>query len=45
MGPARRFSALVSRAKRLLRLPLLPPPKVTTWRIGSAGRVAGLWPV
>ena len=44
LGPERRFSALVSRDKRLLRLPLLLPQKVTTWRIGSAGWVAGLWP-
>ncbi len=43
-GPERRFSALVSRDKRLLRLPLLLPPKVTTWRIDTAGRAAGRWP-
>ena len=44
LGPERRFSALVSRDKRLLRLPLLLPQKVTTWRIGNAGWVAALWP-
>jgi hypothetical protein len=44
LGPERRFSALVSRDKRLLRLPLLLPQKVTTWRIGNAGRMAGVWP-
>jgi predicted metalloprotease with PDZ domain len=44
LGPERRFCALVSRDKRLLRLPLLLPQKVTTWRIGNAGWVTGLWP-
>ncbi|MEI7513810.1 MAG: peptidase M61 [Betaproteobacteria bacterium] len=44
LGTERRFSALVSRDKRLLRLPLLLQ-KVTTWRIGNTGRAAGLWPL
>ncbi len=44
LGPERRATALVSRDKRLVRLPLVLPQKVTTWRIGNAGRVAGLWP-
>ena len=45
MGTERRATALVSRDKRILRLPLLLPQKVTTWRIGNAGRAAGLWPL
>ncbi len=44
LGPERRFSALVSRDKRLLRLPLVLPQGVTTWRIANAGRAAGRWP-
>ena len=45
MGTERRATALGSRDKRILRLPLLMPQKVTTWRIGNAGRAAGLWPL
>jgi predicted metalloprotease with PDZ domain len=45
MGIERRATALVSRDKRILRLPLLLPQKVTTWRIGNAGRATGLWPL
>ena len=44
LGPERRATALVSRDKRLLRLPLVLPQGVTTWRIANAGRAAGLWP-
>jgi predicted metalloprotease with PDZ domain len=44
LGPERRATALVSRDKRLLRLPLVLPQGVTTWRIGNAGRAAGRWP-
>jgi predicted metalloprotease with PDZ domain len=44
VGTERRTTALVSRDKRLLRLPLVLPVGVTTWRIGNAGRPAGLWP-
>jgi predicted metalloprotease with PDZ domain len=44
LGPERRFSALVSRDKRLLRLSLVLPQGVTTWRIANAGRAAGRWP-
>jgi predicted metalloprotease with PDZ domain len=44
VGTERRTTALVSRDKRLLRLPLVLPVGVTTWRIGNAGRSAGLWP-
>ena len=44
LGPERRATALVSRDKRLLRLSLLLPQKVTTWRIGNAGWVTGGWP-
>ena len=45
LGTERRATALVSRDKRMLRLPLMLPQKVTTWRIGNAGRAAGLWPM
>ena len=44
LGTERRATALVSRDKRLLRLPLVLPLGVTTWRIGNAGRAAGRWP-
>ena len=44
LGPERRAIALVSRDKRLLRLPLLLPQMGTTWRIGSAGWVVEGWP-
>jgi predicted metalloprotease with PDZ domain len=44
LGPERRATALVSRDKRLLRLPLRLPQKVTTWRIGNAGWVVEGWP-
>ena len=44
LGPERRATALVSRDKRLLRLPLVLPQGVTTWRIANAGRAAGRWP-
>ena len=44
LGPERRATALVSRDKRLLRLPLVLPLGVTTWRIANAGRAAGRWP-
>jgi predicted metalloprotease with PDZ domain len=48
LGAARRATALVSRDKRLLRLPLTVPPVgplgVTVWRIANAGRAAGRWP-
>ncbi|MDH4479266.1 MAG: peptidase M61 [Rhodoferax sp.] len=45
VGTERRTTVLVSRDKRLLRLPLVLPVGETTWRIGNAGRPAGLWPV
>ena len=44
LGAERRATALVSRDKRLLRLPLVLPQGVTTWRIANAGRAAGRWP-
>lgn len=44
LGPERRATALVSRDKRLLRLSLVLPQGVTTWRIANAGRAAGRWP-
>ncbi len=43
LGPERRATALVSRDKRLLRLPLVLPQGVTTWRITNAGRAPGRW--
>jgi predicted metalloprotease with PDZ domain len=33
LGPARRFTALVARDRRLLRLPLALPAEATTWRL------------
>ncbi len=44
LGTERRATALVSRDKRLLRLPLRVPQGVRTWRIANAARPAGLWP-
>jgi hypothetical protein len=44
IGAARRVTALVSRDKRLLRLPLVLPKGATTWRIAGTGHAAGLWP-
>ena len=44
LGTERRATALVSRDKRLLRLPLRVPQGVRTWRIANAARPVGLWP-
>jgi predicted metalloprotease with PDZ domain len=46
-GPARRITAVVSRERRLLRLPLaLPPDKATAWRLLPPVKAAGdpSWP-
>ena len=45
LGTERRATALVSRDKRLLRLPLRVPQGVRTWRIANPARPSGLWPV
>ncbi len=45
LGAEKKFTACVSRDKRLLRLPLSLPPKSVTWRlVVPAGRKTGQWP-
>ena len=45
LGAEKKFTAWVSRDKRLLRLPLSLPPKSVTWRlVVPAGRKSGQWP-
>ena len=45
LGTEKRLTALISRDKRLLRLPLSLPAKAVTWRLAvPAHRQAGLWP-
>jgi hypothetical protein len=44
LGPALKCVALVSRDKRLLRLPLTLPPGVTTWRLAAGSRAKDAWP-
>lgn len=45
LGAEKKFTAWVSRDKRLLRLPVSLPPKSVTWRLAiPAERKAGLWP-
>ena len=45
LGTEKRLTALISRDKRLLRLPLRLPAKAVTWRLAVPGhRKAGLWP-
>jgi predicted metalloprotease with PDZ domain len=43
-GPARRLTALVSRDRRLLELPLVMPPDVKTWRLAACdAKRLGAW--
>ena len=44
LGEQRRFSALVSRDKRLLRLPVVLPAKAWTWRLACPKRDEDQWP-
>jgi len=45
LGTEKRLTALISRDKRLLRLPLALPAQAVTWRLAApAQRKAGLWP-
>ena len=44
LGEQKRFSALVSRDKRLLRLPVVLPAKAWTWRLACPKRDEGQWP-
>ena len=44
LGTALKCVALVSRDKRLLRLPLTLPPGVTTWRLAAGSRAKDAWP-
>jgi len=45
LGTEKKFTAWVSRDKRLLRLPVSLPPKSVTWRLAvPAERKAGQWP-
>ncbi len=44
LGEQKRFSALVSRDKRLLRLPVVLPTKVRTWRLVCTKRAEDQWP-
>ena len=44
LGPQLRCIALVSRDKRLLRLPLSLPRAVSTWRLHASARAAHAWP-
>ena len=44
LGEQRRFSALVSRDKRLLRLPVILPAKAWTWRLACPKRDEDQWP-
>ena len=45
LGTEKRFTAWVSRDKRLLRLPLTLPTQAVTWRLAMpAPRQAGQWP-
>ena len=44
LGEQKRFSALVSRDKRLLRLPVVLPAKAWTWRLACPKRTEDQWP-
>ena len=44
LGEQKRFSALVSRDKRLLRLPVVLPAKAWTWRLACPKRAEDQWP-
>ena len=44
LGEQKRFSALVSRDKRLLRLPVVLPAKAWTWRLACPKRDEDQWP-
>ena len=44
LGEQKRFIALVSRDKRLLRLPVVLPANVWTWRLACAKRKEDQWP-
>ena len=44
LGEQRRFSTLVSRDKRLLRLPVVLPAKAWTWRLACPKRDEDQWP-
>ncbi len=44
LGDQKRFSALVSRDKRLLRLPVVLPAKAWTWRLACTKRTEDQWP-
>jgi len=45
LGEQKRFIALVSRDKRLLRLPVVLPANAWTWRLACAKRTEDQWPV
>ena len=44
LGEQKRFSALVSRDKRLLLLPVVLPAKAWTWRLACPNRAQDQWP-
>ena len=44
LGAQKRFAALVSRDKRLLRLPFVLPAKAWTWRLSCTKRGEDQWP-
>ena len=44
LGEQKRFIALVSRDKRLLRLPVVLPANAWTWRLACAKRTEDQWP-
>jgi hypothetical protein len=44
LGEQKRFSALVSRDKRLLWLPIALPTKAWTWRLACGKRGEDQWP-
>ncbi len=44
LGEQKRFSALVSRDKRLLRLPVVLPAKAWTWALACPKRAEDQWP-
>ena len=44
LGEQNRFSALVSRDKRLLRLPVVLPARAWTWRLVGSKRTQDQWP-
>ena len=44
LGEQKRFSALLSRDKRLLRLPVVLPSKAWTWRLACTKRAEDQWP-